>query len=156
MKKKSVLVLAIVMLLVGGGVGYASSMIFDNLNTIKVNFDSVFGIAKRQKDDIKQLTDKLSSAQTGKDELEHEIGRLKADIESIKTNHTTEISNKQAEIAAKQEEIGRKQEEVNQKQNTINDLTSQLSNSNSQLSQAEAKVVELMNYTSDKVNELTQ
>lgn len=154
--KKSAVALLVSGTLLGGVVGYAGSTIFDNLNSIRSNFDAVFNIAKTNEQKAADLKYQLANATSDKAQLEQSIEYLKQDIEQIKNNHSVEITNKNAEIQSKQDEINAKQEEVNAKQNTINQLTNDLSNATSQLAQAEAEVSALLNYTSSKVNELTE
>ena len=155
MKKRNKLILTGVSLLTLGTVtGYAATNIFGNLDAIKENYNITFEFAKSQKQKVEDLQRQLDNESGNKEQLQNEINNLKSEIENIKQNHAIEITNKQAEIAAKQDEINAKQQEVNEKQESINQLNNQLSNLNGELAQVEAKVIELLNYTNDRTNEL--
>ena len=142
------------LLMVGTVTGYAATNIFGNLDAIKENYNITFNFAKTHKQRADELQQQLDNESGNKEQLQNEINNLKSEIETIKQNHATEITNKQAEITAKQEEINAKQQEVNQKQESINQLNNELGQLNGELAQVEAKVIELLNYTNDRTNEL--
>ena len=155
MKKRNKLILTGATLLTLGGVtGYAATNIFGNLEAIKENYNITFNFAKSQKQKVAELQQQLDNESGNKEQLQNEINNLKSEIENIKTNHAQEIANKQAEITAKQEEINAKQQEVNQKQESINQLNNELGQLNGELAQVETKVIELLNHTNDRTNEL--
>ena len=157
MKKRNKLILTgATLLTLGTATGYAATNIFGNLDAIKENYDTTFNFAKSQKQKVEDLQRQLDNESGNKEQLQNEINNLKSEIENIKQNHAIEITNKQAEIAAKQDEINAKQQEVNEKQESINQLNNQLSNLNGELAQVEAKVIELLNHTNDRTNELVE
>ena len=153
-KRKKAILTGASLLMVGTVTGYATTNIFGNLDAIKENYDITFNFAKSQKKKVDELQQKLNQESGNKEQLQNEINNLKSEIENIKENHAQEITNKQAEITAKQEEINSKQQEVNQKQETINQLNGDLTQLTGELDQVEAKVIELLNYTNDGVQEL--
>ena len=153
-KHKKTILTGAVLLSLGTVTGYAATNIFGNLDRIRDNYDITFNFAKTQKQKADELQAKLDNESGNKEQLQNEIDQLKSEIENIKQNHATEIANKQAEINAKQDEINLKQQEVNQKQESINQLNNELGQLNGELAQVEAKVIELLNYTNDRTNEL--
>ena len=155
MKKRNKLTLiGATLLTLGTATGYAATNIFGNLEAIKENYNITFNFAKSQKQKVAELQQQLDNESGNKEQLQNEINNLKSEIENIKTNHAQEIANKQAEITAKQEEINAKQQEVNQKQESINQLNNELGQLNGELAQVETKVIELLNHTNDRTNEL--
>ena len=157
MKKRNKLILTgATLLTLGTATGYAATNIFGNLDAIRENYDITFNFAKNQKQKADELQQQLDNESGNKEQLQNEINNLKSEIENIKTNHATEITNKQAEIKAKQDEINAKQQEVNQKQETINQLNGELGQLNGELAQVESKVNELLIYTDNGVQELTE
>ena len=155
MKKRNKAILTgATLLTLGTATGYAATNILGDLDAIKENYNITFNFAKSQKQKADELQTKLDNESGNKEQLQNEINQLKTDIENIKTNHAQEITNKQAEIEAKQDEINSKQQEVNQKQESINQLNNELGQLNGELAQVETKVIELLNHTNDRTNEL--
>ena len=124
----------------GGVIGYATSVAFNNLDSIRANFDTVLQYGKTKAQRVSELESQLS--QNGNEQI-----RLKAEIEQIKADKERAVADKQKEIEAKQIEINNKQQEADS-------LRTQLDAMKSEKEQLEQKVDELKRYTDEKVSEL--
>lgn len=141
MKNKLAKTTAIIGLALGSGViGYAASNAFQDLDTIKANFNTVLQYGQTKSQRVSELESQLSNNTRTQDQL-------KAEIEQIK-------SDKQKEIEAKQREIEAKQQEIKTKQQEADSLRQQLNTVQNDKEQLEQRVSELRQYTDQKVGEL--
>lgn len=141
MKNKLVKTIAIIGLALGSGViGYAASNAFQDLDTIKANFNTVLQYGQTKSQRVSELELQLSNNTRTQEQL-------KAEIEQIK-------SDKQKEIEAKQREIEQKQKEIATKQQEADSLRQQLNTVQNDKEQLEQRVSELRQYTDQKVGEL--
>lgn len=134
MKNKLAKTTAIIGLALGSGViGYAASNAFQDLDTIKANFNTVLQYGQTKSQRVSELESQLSDNTRTQEQL-------KAEIEQIKSDKQKEIEAKQREIEAKQQEA----DSLRQQLNTVQNDKEQL----------EQRVSELRQYTDQKVGEL--
>lgn len=134
MKNKLAKTTAIIGLALGSGViGYAAGNAFQDLDTIKANFNTVLQYGQTKSQRVSELESQLSNNTRTQDQL-------KAEIEQIKSDNQKEIEQKQQEIATKQQEA--------------DSLRQQLSTVQNENEQPEQRVSELRQYTDQKVGEL--
>lgn len=141
MKKKMFFAMVVIGIFLGGGaIGYAASIGFDSLESIRENFNTVLQYGKTKAQRVSELESELF-------QNENEQNRLEAEIEQIKKDKEKAINDKQKEIDSKQKEVNAKQKEADT-------LRTQLDNMKSEKEQLEQKINELKRYTDQKVSEL--